>query len=221
MSKATASVKAIGPMPKARSTMRASPRTSLVRLKIVNSLWFQAGDDMSSIPNAAIINFNWEYTDGVYFIDQQTASTFEISATRAIVHEITHCLTLEAGPNPADYATPGTDYFGPVVDLENTIMTDLGEPFVRASYFSTITKEQLASLDLDLGEPFGGSGFAYSIGFALVDQDSRNLIDTSDRSEDVLLVGLNGNDDITSGRARTSSTVETVTMSRAGMPAPT
>lgn len=31
---ATTSVSALGPMPKAHSTMRASPRTSLVRLKI-------------------------------------------------------------------------------------------------------------------------------------------------------------------------------------------
>ncbi|MBY5558864.1 hypothetical protein J0664_26020 (plasmid) [Rhizobium leguminosarum] len=138
----------------------------------------------------------------------------EYTFAQALMHEIIHAVT---GANddgtpgadgignggdygmPANLTTPKYNYVGLTVALEQQIFAEAGIPNARASYHST---PYLNELENQLGVHMGESLTAgKEVGLVLLDDiaPTGHEIDTTDRGDDVLLIGMYGDDKITAG----------------------
>lgn len=143
------------------------------------------------------VKYDWDQLDNFLEISK-TGTVFEPSIARVIGHELFHAVYAADDPEPANLTTVGAEYYGEAVDKENTLAGQLGDSNVRASYLAAIYRADLASIGASVGMSLTEGN---QIGLAVVDPNTIkfNAIDVTDRTDRVLLIGLDGDDIINSG----------------------
>ncbi|PDT30769.1 hypothetical protein CO660_05330 [Rhizobium sp. L9] len=164
---------------------------------------------MKSEESSFLVKYDPQALDGKCVIDTE-GTVSHYSFEQALMHEIIHgVMGYTDGANrgvPPNFLTGNYDYVGDTVRTEQIIAGEMSKDsyydplFVeRASYHSTLSEDQLATLD-----PFGDF-LSDLTGLVLVDDLGEagirggNEIDTRDFSDPVLLVGLSGDDVIHAG----------------------
>jgi len=165
---------------------------------------------MSSEESSFLVKYDPQALDGKCVIDTE-GTVSHYSFEQALMHEIIHgVMGYTDGENrgvpPNFLQNSGYDYVGDTVKVEQIIAGEMSKDayydplFVeRASYHSTLSEDQLATLDL-----FSDS-LSDLTGLVLVDDlgeaglSGGNEIDTRDFSVPVLLIGLSGDDVIHAG----------------------
>ncbi|OWV75009.1 hypothetical protein ATY76_24695 [Rhizobium sp. R339] len=153
-----------------------------------------------------------EFDEKYYISSDGTFSEYTLE--KGLMHEIIHAVSgasdgvlLASGPfkgTPANLTTPYYDYVGDTVRIENAIYLDAygAQAKDRASYYSTLYKFEVEQqLDTDLQHSLTDG---HHVGLVLEDQlpfnhPGANKIDTSERTDDVLLMGMSGSDQIRAG----------------------
>lgn len=125
---------------------------------------------------------------------------WEYGFRNVMLHEIIHAVVgstdyPEDAP-PANLTRPGYDYIGDTVRNENLIYHEMGQSHDRSSYYSTIFTQDIGQLGVQQGESLTHGA---SVGVTICDTVSFNEINTTDRADDTLLIGLYGNDTIKAG----------------------
>jgi Ca2+-binding RTX toxin-like protein len=114
----------------------------------------------------------------------------------ALAHELAHAILSLDDVKPLNYVTPGQDYVGETVDFVNAIHAGLGIED-RNSYLGFVYNSDLNQIGMMQGQSLSDGK---TVGLVLVNNSNEfSVMDTSDRGDAVVLVGLDLNDTITSG----------------------
>jgi hypothetical protein len=151
------------------------------------------GSVTSNVDGHKIILFDFSEIDS-QIVFNSDGIAHQLTADETILHELIHAIngtTDNAAPN---YTTPGWDYVGDTVRFEQSIYNEVGDTNVRASYEALVPKDEFVKYDIPLGP-----NYPHPFGLVLSDVKGTDLIDVSDRVDDVLLFGNGGDDTITAG----------------------
>lgn len=174
------------------------------------TLTFESSNDNNAVPGSFHVKFNVSDIEDKFVISQD-GTISEYTFERAMMHEIIHAVggSTDGGftnghddnGRPPNLTAPGYDYVGPTVRTEQLIANDISGDFSgRASYHAQLYGFELAQVDGVVGESLT---FGKPVGLVLVDDLGGALhgdkIDTTDRTDAVLLIGLEGSDDIRAG----------------------
>lgn len=177
------------------------------------TLEFTPGERTKADPGDFKVYYNTgEFDEKYYIASDGTFSAYTLQ--KGLMHEMIHAVlgtgdgvllaNGEFKGTPANLTTQHYDYVGDTVPIENAIYVDVyGEQTKdRASYYSTLYKYEVEQqLDTDLQHSLTDG---HHVGLVLEDQlpynhPGANKIDTSDRTDDVLLMGMTGSDQIRAG----------------------
>lgn len=166
-----------------------------IEFRSVDGIGSKVGDPSTSSP---IVNIDVEQIDTHSFIDS-SGVVHQLDFVHAVVHELIHLSGPIGMPYPgdidsADFSTPGTDYVGDTVRIEQGIFDELGLPS-RNSYVSMVENTDLAALGADADSLTGNE----AVGIVVSDISDLNEIDLSDRTDSVLVLGNSGDDYILGG----------------------
>ncbi|MGO7169764.1 calcium-binding protein [Rhizobium leguminosarum] len=174
-----------------------------------------AGEQMSSKIGKYIVDeYSQSYMENKIKISSDGVIS-DYTFAQALMHEIIHAVTGAnddgtPGSNgygdggdlgrPANFTTKGYNYVGTTVGIEQDIFNQGGISNPRASYHSTA---YLNELENQLGVRKGDSlTDGKEVGLVLLDDRAPaggNVIDTTDRGDNVLVIGMYGDDRITVG----------------------
>lgn len=163
------------------------------------NMYIDAGSENKSVIGGFIVEYNVASASSKYFINSQ-GEVVNYSFERVLTHELIHAIVgyadFPGNIPPVNLTSAGYDYVGDTVRAENLIYMELGSSDDRNSYHATISAAQLETLDVAPGGSLTGGD---TIGLAIVDVAGYDEIDTTTRTDSVLLVGLHGADKIRAG----------------------
>ncbi|WP_074063487.1 calcium-binding protein [Rhizobium etli] len=153
------------------------------------------GGGNSAELGSQIVNYDLPGLADVSFVSSK-GTIIQYPVAAALAHELAHAILSHDDVTPPNYTTPGQDYVGETVEFVNAIHAEMGIQD-RNSYLGFVFNSDLEQIGKQQGQSLSDGK---TVGLVLVNNSNQfTAIDTGDRNDAVVLVGLDLNDTIASG----------------------